>query len=190
MSFSSIVNAFNIPVEWNYKHMLGNSTMYGDRTIVVNSIETLTYGFFDIKESTFLFKCKVRPNDCCDYFGLVLKSNKDASRCLVLALDCGMQRVSLLNLPMDVDPFWIQSCTNIGSPKDPGPDGIRVCEKPFNFKNSDVIDFKVVIDNDMIEIFIGDKVAFTYRSYERPEYEIGLIVQDGNSEYYDIEITK
>ena len=185
-----IVDAFDTSVEWKYKHVLGNSTMYGDRAMMVKSIGTLTYGFFCMQEPTFLFSCKVRPNDCCDYFGLVLKSDKDVGRCFVLALDCGMQRVSLLNLPMDVDPFWRQSCTNVGTPKEPGPDGIRVCEKPFNFRNGDIIDFKVVTDHDMMEIFVGEKVAFTYRSYEKPEYEIGLIVQDGNAEYYDIQITK
>lgn len=185
-----IVNSFNENIKWNYKNMLGNYAMYGDKTITVNSVGTLTYGFFEFKEPTFLLSCKIRPDNCCDSFGLLLKSDKEAARYFVLSFDCGMQRVSLLNLPMDVDPFWRQSCTNVGAPKDPGPDGIRVCEKPFNFKNGDIIDLKVVVDHDMMEIFIGEKVAFTYRSYEKPEYEIGLMVQDGNAEYYDIEIKK
>lgn len=185
-----IADSFSKKINWNYKHMLGNHTEYGNKTITVNSIGTLTYGFFEFNEPTFMFSCKIRPDDCRDSFGLILKSDKDAARYFVLSLDCGMQRVSLLNLPMDVDPFWRQSCTNVGAPKDPGPDGIRVCEKPFTFKNGDVIDFKIVVDHDMMEIFIGEKVAFTYRSYEKPEYEIGIMVQDGNAEYYDIEIKK
>lgn len=185
-----ITDSFSKKINWNYKHMLGNHTTYGNKTITVNSIGTLTYGFFEFNEPTFMFSCKIRPDDCRDSFGLILKSDKDAARYFVLSLDCGMQRVSLLNLPMDVDRFWRQSCTNVGAPKDPGPDGIRVCEKPFTFKNGDVIDFKIVVDHDMMEIFIGEKVAFTYRSYEKPEYEIGIMVQDGNAEYYDIEIKK
>jgi len=72
----------------------------------------------------------------------------------------------------------------------PGPDGPRVCEKPFEFENGDIIDIKVVIDNDMIEIFAGEKVAFTYRSYEQPDYEIGFAVQDGNVEFYNIRFAK
>lgn len=185
-----IADAFASPIPWQYKHMLGDFRLYSGRNIVVNSPETLSYGFFDIREETFMFRCKVRPNNVYDSFGLVLKSDSDISRCLVLNFEQGMQRVSLLNLPMAVDPFWQQSCTNIGTPKDPGPDGIRVAEKPFNFENGDVIDLKVLIDNDLVEIFVGEKVAFTYRSYEKPEYQIGLIVQDGNAEYYEIEITK
>lgn len=184
------VDVYRETVEWKYKPMLGNAKKYGSRLIDVNSIGTLTYGFFEMNENKFLFKCKVKPNDCCDHFGLLLKSDEAANNCLILAFDCSMQRVSLLNLPMDVDPFWQQSCTNIGKPKNPGPDGIRVCEKPFSFKNLDIIDIKVVIDKDMIEIFAGERIAFTYRVYEKPEYEIGLLVQDGNAEFYDIEILK
>lgn len=37
---------------------------------------------------------------------------------------------------------------------------------------------------------IDDRVAFTYRVYEKTAYEIGLQVQDGTVQYYDIKITK
>ena len=182
--------AFSTPVKWSYQHQLGDAKVISNNSLAFNSISTLAYGFLDVDEPAFLFRCKARPTDCRDHFGLALKSDKDMARCLVLAFENGMQRVSLLNLPMDVDPFWQQSCTNIGTPKDPGPDGIRVCEKPFEFKNGDEIDIKVLIDHDMVEIFVGEKVAFTYRSYEKPEFEIGLLVQDGVVEYYDIEVLK
>jgi beta-fructofuranosidase len=185
-----IVDEYRTPVEWTYHPVLGNSCTSGDKLVDINSIGTLSYGFFDMSEDTFLFSCKIRPNDCCDQFGLLLKSNEGAARCLTLAFECGMQRVSLLNLPMDVDPFWRQSCTNIGAPKDPGPDGVRVAEKPFTFKNEDVIDVKAAIDHDMVEIFVGEKVAFTYRSFEKPEHEVGIFVQDGNAEFYDIKINR
>ena len=184
------VKAMNGDVDWNYEHVWGDHKMYGSRSVVINAESTLSYGFLNVHEKQFMFKCKICPTDSREYFGLLLKSNRDASRCLELRFEPGMQRVSLVNLPMDVDPFWRESCTNVGTPKDPGPDGIRVCEKPFYFKDGDVIDIKLVIDDDMVEIFMGEKAAFTYRVYEKTEYELGLIVQDGNAEYFDIEVTK
>lgn len=177
-------------VEWNYKPIWGKSENYGSKSIVVDAIGTLGYGFFEFDEETVMFRCKMKPNNCKDHFGLLLKSNEVASRCLELRIEPGMQRASLVNLPMGVDPFWVESCTNVGTPKDPGPDGIRVCEKPFTVADDDVIDVKVVIDHDMIEIFLGEKVAFTYRIYENTEYQIGLEVQDGTVQYYDISLTK
>lgn len=182
--------SWNEPVIWSYRHIWGNHKRYGEQTIYLDSPETLSYGFFDTKEKSFLFSCKVKPSDMADYFGLLLKSDADAAQCLILAFDKGMQRVSLLNLPMAVDPFWEASCTNIGRPKEPGPDGIRVCEKPFRFADEDIIDLKVIIDKDMIEIFAGEKIAFTYRFYGETEYEIGLISQDGKAGFFDISLTK
>ncbi|MCB6609108.1 glycoside hydrolase family 32 protein [[Clostridium] symbiosum] len=182
--------AFCTPVEWNYVDILGKSVKYGDKCIYLDSVGTLSYGFVDVKEESFLFHCKVKPVNMADHFGLLLKSDRDATQCIVLAFDKGMQRAELLNLPMGVDPFWEASCTNIGTPKDAGPDGIRVCEKPFPYEDGDVIDLKVVIDRDMIEIFAGEKIAFTYRYFGETDYQIGLMAQDGCAEFFDIAVTK
>lgn len=184
------VDEMNQKLNWSYKNIWGKYVQYGYNSIVIDAISTLGYGFLEIEEPKFMFRCKMKPINCKDHFGFLIKSNEQASRCLELRFDVGMQRVSLVNLPMDVDPFWRQSCTNIGKPKDPGPDGIRVCEKPFIFKDEDIIDVKIIIDHEMIEIFVGEKVAFTYRVYEKTEYEIGLEVQDGYVEYFDISVTQ
>ena len=37
---------------------------------------------------------------------------------------------------------------------------------------------------------MGEKAAFTYRVYEKTDYEVGLIVQDGNAEYFEMEVTR
>ena len=42
----------------------------------------------------------------------------------------------------------------------------------------------------MIEIFVDEKVAFTYRIYRSCDYQLGIIVQDGNAEVSDIRVTK
>ncbi len=178
------------PLPWSFQSMVGDYRMYGSDTISMHSIGTTAYGFFDLKERSFLMECTVRPSDCMDCFGLLLKSNKDASKCLMLSFDAAMQRVSLINFPTKVDPFWEQSSSDIPAPREPGPDGPRVCEKPFPFQSGDQIRIRTVIDNDMVEIFVGDRIAFTYRSYEKPDYEVGLILQDGNAVYSNISFVK
>lgn len=101
-----------------------------------------------------------------------------------------MQRVSLLNLPMGVDPFWEASCQAVPKATDPGPDGVRVCEKTFRIVDGEPIDIKLIIDQDMVEIFVGEQVAFTYRKYAKAQYEVGLLSQDAKVEFYDISIRK
>lgn len=91
---------------------------------------------------------------------------------------------------MAVDPFWQQSCQAIPKPTDPGPDGVRVAEHPMTFKSGDTIGVKILIDRDMIEVFVDEKIAFTYRIYRECDYQLGVIVQDGNAHFTDIKITK
>jgi len=67
---------------------------------------------------------------------------------------------------------------------------VRVAEHPLSFKNGDTIGVKILIDNDMIEIFVDEKVAFTYRIYRSCDYQLGIIVQDGNAKISDIRVTK
>ncbi len=183
------VEAFDKPVKWSYKHAWGNHRMYGPNNVEIASPGTLSYGFFEVPGQSFLFQCKARVNECHDHFGLVLKSDPDIATCLILMFERGMQRVSLINMPQRLDPFWQQSTPANIQPRDPGPDGPRVAEKPFVFENGDKIDIKVAIDNDMVEIFVGECVAFTYRSYEKQAYEIGLLAQDASVEYYGIKLT-
>ncbi|MBP3481341.1 MAG: family 43 glycosylhydrolase [Clostridia bacterium] len=181
--------AANAPVAWRFEPVSGDISEK-DGKITVNSVATNAYGFFDINEPSFIFSCNITPDDCRDYFGLLIKSDKDAETCCVLQFDTAAQRVSLSSLPMAVDPFWQQSCQAIPKPTDPGPDGVRVAEHPMTFKSGDTIGVKILIDRDMIEVFVDEKIAFTYRIYRECDYQLGVIVQDGNAHFTDIKITK
>ena len=179
-------HAFTPKTNWTYQPILGHTRLHGLRLVEAQSPGTLSYGFFKGLGKRVMLTCKVRPLDVPGHFGFVLKSDAEMTNCLMLQFEKGMQRVSLVNLPMDVDPFWVQSCQSIYAPKQPGPDGPRVCERPFPFENGDEIDMKLLIDGDMLEIFIDERAAFTYRSYAPCAYPLGLYVQDGVAEFYDI----
>lgn len=181
---------FNTPVEWTYEPVLGQALNYGKTTIEMDSVSTCTYGFLNQKEEQFLLSMKIIPREAYEHFGVLLKSDREASGCLLLEFDVAMQRVSILNLPMGVDPFWEASCQAVPKATDPGPDGIRVCEKTFAIKDNEPIDVKIIVDHDMVEAFVGEQIAFTYRKYAQAQYEVGLLAQDAKVEFYDISISK
>jgi hypothetical protein len=58
------------------------------------------------------------------------------------------------------------------------------------FDDGSLIDIKILVEHNLVEAFVGERAALTYRCYDATEYEIGLVVQDGNAEYEDITITK
>jgi beta-fructofuranosidase len=185
-----IAGAFQDPFDWTYKPVEGNSALTKEKKIRVESSGTLSYGFFEFSEKSFLLSCKMRPIDCRDHFGFVIKSDRDLSSCLLLSLERGAQRVSLLKYPMPVDPFWEASVASMVPAALPGPDGPRVAETRFAFDDGSVIDVKILIDGDLVETFVGERAALTYRCYDAGEYEIGILVQDGSAEYEEIMFTK
>ncbi len=161
-----------------------------EKKIRVESVGTLTYGFFEFSQQSFLMSCQVRPIDCRDHLGFVIKSDRELASCLLLTLERGAQRISLLKYPMPVDPFWEASVASMVPAALPGPDGPRVAESPFEFDDGAPIDVKILIEHDLVEAFVGEMAALTYRCYDAAEYEIGIVVQDGNAEYEEITFTK
>jgi beta-fructofuranosidase len=187
---SVVAETFRDPAEWQYKPIEGDSELVDKNKIRVKAIGTLAYGFFDFPGRRYLLSCKVRPIDCRDHFGFIIKSDRDLSSCLLLAFEPGAKRVSLLKYPMQVDPFWEASVASMVRAAIPGPDGPRVAETPFDFDDGAAIDVKILVEDDLVETFVGEKAALTYRCYDAGEYEIGVIVQDGNAEYEQITLTK
>lgn len=184
------VNCFKEKVDWKYLPVMGEYKLYGDTTVELDGCGTTAYGFLEQPEEKFLFTGTVIPKEANDSFGILLKSDWEASGCLFLEFDVAMQRVSLLSLPMGVDPFWEQSCQAVPKATEPGPDGVRVAEKTFEIKDGQTIDVKISVDHDMVEVFVGEQVAFTYRIFRKPEYELGLLAQDAKVEFANIAIRK
>ena len=184
------VSAFHEPVPWEYVPVMGNVKRYGEDAFEMDSIGACSYGFLDHKEDSFFFQCTIMPREVYDHFGILLKSDREASGCLLLEFDVSMQRVSLLSLPMAADPFWVQSCQAVPPATDPGPEGVRVAEKTFAIEQGKTIDIKILVEKDMVEVFAGEQAAFTYHIYKKPEYEVGLLAQDARVEFYNIRITK
>jgi beta-fructofuranosidase len=183
----AITDIFRKPIDWIYRPMEGESAATG-KTVIAKSIGSLAYGFFEFSEPRFLMSCKVRSIDCRDSFGFAIKSDKNLARTLLLMFEPAAQRVSLLNYPMPVDPFWEASVASMVSSALPGPDGPRVAEDFFAFQDGETIDMKILVDHDLIEVFVDKTVALNYRWYDAAEFSLGVIVQDGTAEYQDIAI--
>ena len=187
---SAIAETFQEPLEWKYKPIEGDSKLTGQNRVQVEAVGTMAYGFLEFSGRHYLFSCKVRPIDCRDLFGFVIKSDRDLSSCLILAFELGAKRVSLLKYPMPVDPFWEASVASMVQASIPGPDGPRVAETPFDFEEGTAIDVKILVEDDLVETFVGEKAVLTYRCYDAGEYELGVIVQDGSAEYEEVRFAK
>ena len=181
----NIYHSFGAGFSADFRPHFGNTRSYGNKSVSINSIGSLSYGFFDLPaQKEFLFECNIVPSDCGDYFGITLKTDSDLDKGYLLAFDLAGQRVSLNKLPAPLDPFW----ATLSGKEQPLPevDGPRVCEKTFPFGSGDTINVKIVVGKTTIEAFIDDMIAFSYRSYEPAEHEIGLFAQDSNVDFHNL----
>lgn len=170
-----------------FEPKLGDIREYGNRALEVSSIGTLSYGFFNVDEPNFMMECDIKASDCADYFGLTINTDDDIDNGYQLAFSRAAQTAFINKLPAPLDPFW---ATLSGKPIVPAEvDGPRVCEKPFEFKDGDIFNVKVVLTDTMIEAFIDGRVAFSYRTYAKMPRRIGIFAQDGNVEFHNIRFT-
>lgn len=172
---------------YSFETKLGSIREYGAKALEVNSVGTLSYGFFKVEENDFMFECNIKASDCADYFGITINTDEDIDNGYLLVFNRAAQMASLNKLPAPLDPFW---ATLSGKPVMPAEvDGPRVCEKTFPFGDGDIINVKCVLTETMIEIYAGEQIAFTYRTYSKMPCRIGVFAQDCNVEYHNIEIT-
>ena len=59
-----------------------NAVCKGQKNMLeFDSISTCTYGFLEHQEERYMLRLKALPREVCDYFGVLLKSDKEASGC-------------------------------------------------------------------------------------------------------------
>ncbi|MBS1335485.1 MAG: glycosyl hydrolase, partial [Blautia sp.] len=141
-----------------------------------------------VEQNNFMIECNIKASDCADYFGLTINTDEDIDNGYLLAFNRATQAVSINKLPAPLDPFW---ATLSGKEIIAGEvDGPRVCEKSFPFKDGDIINVKCILTDSMIEIFIGEMIAFSYRTYRKMPFRIGVFAQDCNVEFHNITFTR
>lgn len=177
----------NKRLNYTFEKKIGNIKEFGNRALEISSIGTLSYGFFRVEEQNFMMECNIKASDCADYFGLVINADDDIDNGYLLVLNRATQAASLNKLPAPLDPFW---STLSGKPIIPAEvDGPRVCEKIMPFADGDYINVKLVLTDTMIEAFVGNQIAFSYRTYRKMPNRIGVFAQDCNVEFHNIDFT-
>lgn len=181
-----IESTFDRQLEWRFTGRQGDIECL-DQKVELNAVGTMAYGFFDVIEDQFLMHCSMTPDNCRGSVNVLLKADDDLAVCYILSLDWGAQRAYLTKYPVPMDPYWADASVAVKDFSVMEPDGPRVCEKAYPFCDGDRIDLKIVIDHEIMEIFIGEKTAFSFRCYRPVDHQIGLMVLDGNAVFDQIE---
>lgn len=184
---TEVYQEFSREVPATFTSITGDESM-NDGKVEISAISKLSYGFFDIPYQDVMFECDMTIKESCDYFGLAINTDNEINRGYQLVFDYQMQRVFLNKLPLPNDAFWTR---NLPEPL-PAPevDAPHVIEKPFEMKEGNTYNIKVVFSNEIFEIFVDDTIVISYRAYEKLEHMIGLFAQDSTIEWKNLHFYK
>ena len=186
-----IVESFDKDVKYEFISKMGD-WKEGEKSLRVESTSTFAYGFFkEESKDALMFHGKLTLEDGYGAFGLMLKSTEELSPSWELIFEPTRSRVSITRYPCALDPFWEGLNPKIkDAPME--VDGPRTIERPLKIENGKEIDVKVFIDDSIVECFVNEEVALTFRIYDptdgQPFHKFGVFVEDGTLNVTDIKI--
>jgi len=149
-----------------------------DNSIIKNDTnDQLSYGFFNFHENDFLIDLTIHPKKLDGDFSLIFKSAENLEYTHLLEFSPSLQSVSIVRWPEPLDAFW-RDLTDRHVPE-AGPDGPRLVEQPLNIIEENDINCRIFIENSIIEVFINQQLALSYRVYTKGDFSFGLLNQSG-----------
>jgi beta-fructofuranosidase len=176
-----------VPFEFAGRH--GDWTGEGDRR-TASAAQTTAYGLVKTPKprSAVLFSCSITPDDTYGPFGVLINPSEDLNPSFGLVFEPTRQAVSISQWPQSLDPFWA-SLTKAKVPVYE-IDGPRMVERPIAIKAGTAIKLQVLIEGSMVEAFVDDRLALTYRAYDsgKSAATFGLYCEDGSVSFDEVAV--
>jgi beta-fructofuranosidase len=131
----------------------------------------------------YVLECQLQPASDVAEFGLLFRVDDDLVGYAV-TFDRGRDSVALSRWPPPASPPWE---TSMGHGSAPEVDGPRLAERPLP-TNASVVVCRLVVEDSLLEIFVDDVVALSYRVYQRAPHELGWYVSDGELDVTSISV--
>lgn len=134
--------------------------------------------FVDVDAATvargYVLDCVLRPAPDTAAFGILFRTDDDLAG-YALTFDRGRGTVALTAWPQPASPPWSESMAYAPTVE---PDGPRLVEMPLP-TFSDVIGCRLVVEDSLLELYVDDVTALSYRVYGRAPHELGFYADDG-----------
>lgn len=134
-------------------------------------------------ERGYVLDCVLRPAADTAEFGILFHVDDDLAG-YALTFDRGRGTVSLTAWPQPGAPAWSESTAHAPTVE---PDGPRLVEMSLAHV-AEPIRCRLVVEGSLIEIYVDDVTALSYRIYGRARHELGFYADDGALRVDSIEV--
>jgi beta-fructofuranosidase len=148
-----------------------------DRDLKGEAKGTYGYGFIKCPRKEMLIEMELEFDSGTTSAGFLIEPATDMSKGYFIAVEPLRKRVILDKWPGAMEPTW-EAAT--GTKKVQPEVDIPLVERTIPFwPQNGKIKILLLRKESMLECFVGDQVALTYRIYEQSEMIVGLFVQEG-----------
>ena len=143
--------------------------------VVLGSKGSLEYRFFDLKSERYLFSCAIKPESDTALFGLLFRMDDDLAG-YAFTFDRRRDSAALIRWPQPLDKFWSEF---VGYDEPREVDGPRLVEEQIDLKGASPVECRLIVDESLVELYVNDTIALSYRVHGRSLHELGLFADDG-----------
>jgi beta-fructofuranosidase len=186
-----VVESFSGTVPFTLESRMGEWSEDGGH-LEVDATASFAYAFLrDEAQGATMLRAQLTLTDGNAVFGVLLKSTDDLDPSWELAFEPARSRVAITRYPRPLDPFWVSLNPEIDVPP-MEVDGPNMIERPMAIARGTAIEVKVVVDGSLVEAFIDDRLALSYRIYDpengKPFSTFGFFVEDGSLIVDDVRV--
>lgn len=147
-------------------------------SIAVGAAARTDHTFVDVDSATvqagYVLDCVLKPAAGTAEFGILFRVDDDLAG-YALVFDRGRGSVALTAWPQPGAPPWSESTAELPTAE---PDGPRLVERPLA-PVADAIRCRLVVAGSLLELYVDDVTALSYRIYARAPHELGFYADDG-----------
>lgn len=183
----AVLQSYHKEVPFTFEHKLGHWENK-NKKIFGNGTSSFGYGFIPVPSREFLFQISITLSCANASAGILLKSRADLSRGYMIALEPSRNRVVFCRWPQSMDKNYelvFPPNFKIPSPEIYEP---PLVDRPLSITRSCPVRFQVLVSDTIIEVFINDQIALTYRVYEHSDAPLGLFVEEGSAQFEKISL--
>ena len=153
------------------KCIFGNLDVSKDN-FKLSASEGAALSLCEAEQNNFYFSCKIKINEATPYFGLIFRSKDNLTQAYKIKFDRISGKIA-------------GSCHGISS--NVFNTALELAQRPLDFHNKNEFKFEMFVDHDIIEIFVDEEIAMSFRSYEQPGKWFGFFVEEGEAEFMETE---
>jgi beta-fructofuranosidase len=142
------------------------------------------YGFVQVPREEILIETEIEIAAGTTAAGLLIEAADDLSAGFAIAIEPLRQRVVLNRWPQPMDPLWQRLA--------PGEIAIPEADNPLVERHLPILpangryQLRLLRKESLLECFVAEQVALTYRIYEKRDQPVGLFVAEGTARFTDL----